>query len=329
MRNLAVSDLLRLANPMLRLPVIYRKILKRAVVVFLYHEVSDHPSLFNRMFGLNVPPKVFYRQMELIRDRFTLARPHEILDRDFPRPGALITFDDGNAGFFRNALPILKEMGIPSLAFLNLSTLRGEVCWSGLTTYLQHFEPGFRATRAAPPAGDDYTCFTEEEVHRYLERVDAEALLGKVRAFRGEPASPEDLEAASRQPLAYFGNHLYNHHNATRLGAGALEEAYRKNQEALDRLPRGLRYVSYPFGRANQDTHARLFQLGAEAVFVSGGVPNFHRGARCFTRISMTEEVVDESSLAGAVVRNVLPEFFRSRLFNGTNPRKGSNGGKP
>ena len=307
----SASGLLRLTNPVLRLPGIYRRLLKRSVVVFLYHEVSENPSPFNRRFGLNVRPEIFARQMEMIRDQFSLPHPPELLEGDSRRPAALITFDDGNAGYFTNALPILKGMQIPSLAFLNMGTVRGEVCWSGLVTYLQLYEPGFRNGLMRTPSGDDYVHFTKEEVARYLERVDAETLFSRVRAFRGRIADSQQVEAASHDPLVYFGNHLYNHYNATLLSERLLEEAYRRNQEALDRFPRGLRFVSYPFGRADETTHARLSRLGVQAVFVGEGIPNFHRQGRCFARISITDRVEDEPALAKTIVRNVVPEFCR------------------
>ena len=313
----SASGLLRMANPVLRLPGVYRRVLAQSVAVFVYHEVSENPSPFNRQFGLNVQPDTFALQMEMIRERFTLLHPPELLYGGFRRPVALITFDDGNASYFTNALPILKRMKIPSLAFLNMGTVRGEVCWSGLATYLQQHEPGFRAGWTRAPSGDDYVRFTEPEVARYLERVDAEALLAKVRAFRGQIASLEEVEAASREPLLYLGNHLYQHHNATLLTNGQLEEAYLKNQEVLDQFPRGLRFVGYPFGRGDRTTHARLFGLGAQALFLGGGVPNFHLGGRCFARIPMTDGVVDEHSLAQAMVQNILPEFCRSWIGGG------------
>lgn len=288
-----------------------RRILEKALVVFLYHEVSDTPSEFNRLFGLTVSPASFSRQLDLIRERFHVIGPDALLSGGYPRPAALITFDDGNLSYFRQALPILRSKGIPSVAFLNMGPLRRELCWSGLVTYLQTQEPGFVRGSGRRPSGNEFRDLTEAEVLPYLEGK--EALRDRVRAFRGPLASEEDLRAAAGDPLVTLGNHLYHHYNATLL-ADRLRTQYRKNQRLLEDYPNSSRFVSYPFGCWNLATTRMLREEGAQVLFAGGGVPNLNPQGPLFHRVELTDAVTTEPQMHQALFRNLLPALVRRQI---------------
>lgn len=295
----------------MRLPI--RWILRRALVVFLYHEVSDSPSEFNRLFNLAVCPASFSRQMDLIRRRFHVIGPRELLRGGYPRPAALITFDDGNRSYFEVALPILKSKGIPSVVFLNMGPVLGEPCWSGLVTYLQHREPRFVSRGGRRPTGNDFCRIREEEVAHYLEGEEAADFLERVRTFRGPIASEDHLREAAKEPLVTFGNHLFNHYNATLL-SGRLREEYRKNQRLIEQYPNASRLVSYPFSRWSPQTTRMLLEEGAQALFIGGGLPNFQTHGPMFRRLELGEGVVTEPQMDRLLLRNPLPALVRGQL---------------
>lgn len=288
-----------------------RRILDKALVVFLYHEVSGSPSEFNRLFNLTVSPDSFSRHLDLIRERFHVIGPEQLLSGDYPRPAALITFDDGNRSYFREALPILKTKNLPSVVFLNMGPILGEVCWSGLVTYLQTHEPGFVSRSGRRPAANEFRDLTEAEVMPYLEGK--EALLGRVRAFRGPLASEADLRAAAGDPRVTLGNHLYNHYNATLL-SDRLKEEYRENQRLLENYSRGSRLVSYPFSCWNPDTNRLLLEEGAQALFAGGGLPNFNTRGPLFHRVELGDCVTTGAQMHRALFRNLLPAFLRRQI---------------
>jgi len=298
-------------NRLLAAPWISRRILDKALLVFLYHEVSGSPSEFNRLFNLTVSPGSFSRHLDLIRSRFHVIGPEEFLSGNYRRPAALITFDDGNRSYFQEALPILKAKRIPSVAFLNMGPILGDLCWSGLVTYLQHHDPGFVSRSGRRPAGNDFRDLSEEEVIPYLEGKGA--LLERVRVFRGPVASEADLRAAAEDPLVTLGNHLYNHYNATLL-SDRLREEYRKNQRLLEGYSRGSRLVSYPFGCWNQATTRMLLEEGAQALFAGGGLPNFDTRGPLFHRVELGDCVTNETQMHRALFRNLLPAIVRRQI---------------
>lgn len=287
-----------------------RWLLRKSLVVFIYHEVSDSPSPFNEMFGLNVRPWVFARHLDLIRQCFSVIEPRQLLSGDYPRPAALITFDDGNLSYFRDALPLLKARGIPSIAFLNMGPIRGDVCWSGLVTYLAHCDPDF-AGRGGD-AGRHFSEFSESRVYEYLGSVDEHVLLERVRTFRGAIATERDVAAVGAEPLVHLGNHLYNHHNATLLGS-RLREEFWKNQRMIDDHPRGTRFFSYPFSRYNAATLRQIRAEGVEAVFTGGGVPNVNGTGGLYYRVELPDRVLSEQELVAEVLKRYLPSRLRRR----------------
>ena len=305
----------RVSNMALCAVPVARQVLRGSAVVFLYHEVSDNPSQFNEMFDLNVAPSVFRWQLDLIGEYFNFIDPGQLLSGDYPTPAALVTFDDGNLSYFREALPILKKKGIPSVMFLNMGPIKGEACWSGLVTFLQYCEVGFYEGRRLREG--DFIGFSESEVSNYLDSVDRERLLEGVRSFRGVIASEGDVDAVSREPLVYLGNHLYNHYNTMTLSKERLKEEYWRNQRILDAHPRGARLFSYPFGQPvtcyNEETTRLILKEGAQAIFSAYSLPNFKRRGIFYNRVPMTEAVRNARDLYRSIMVNYLTAKIRPR----------------
>ncbi len=253
---------------------------------------------------------MFARQLDLIRECFHVIEPRQLLAGNYPRPAALITFDDGNLSYFQNALPLLKARGIPSVAFLNMGPIRGELCWSGLVTYLARFEPAFSGDEAGER---DFTRFDEARVRRYLESADGDGVLERARRFRGAIATEREVAAVAGEPLVSLANHLYNHYNATLLG-DRLGDEYWKNQRILDDHPRGIRFFSHPFSRQNADTVRRIRAEGARAVFTVGGLPNLNGGAGLYYRVELPDMALSEPELVAEVLKRYLSARWYRRI---------------
>src|SRR3990172_11431103 len=124
--------------------IFHENLLKRTLSVFVYHDVSNHPSEFSRLYNLNVFPTIFDFQIKFIKNKFTIISPDDLLSSPIPPKAALITFDDGFRSYFKNAIPILESHEVPSINFLNMELFHGAVFWSGLITYLCEKRQDFR-----------------------------------------------------------------------------------------------------------------------------------------------------------------------------------------
>jgi hypothetical protein len=92
------------------------------VVVLLYHRVA---ALASDPQQLAVSPDNFREQMVYLKKRYPLVR----FEEDWSRVKSLtiaVTFDDGYADNFLNALPILEEVGIPATFFVSTGNLDTE-----------------------------------------------------------------------------------------------------------------------------------------------------------------------------------------------------------
>ena len=127
--------------------VFQKKFFDTKLVVFVYHEVNDNPSLFLKSNGLAISVKDFQDQIKWIQVNFNLINPEILLSSEpLPRRAALITFDDGYRGVFENGLPILKLANIPSIHFLNMEPIlnRGYLL-SAFAHYLQNYSKNFKS----------------------------------------------------------------------------------------------------------------------------------------------------------------------------------------
>jgi peptidoglycan/xylan/chitin deacetylase (PgdA/CDA1 family) len=107
-----------------------------AIPILMYHVIAAPPP-HAAYAGLYVSPQLFAAQMAALRQdgyqAITLQQAYDIWHGHAPAPArpVVLSFDDGYAGVFENAVPLLKAYGWP--AVLNLQVGRLNVP-GGLTT---------------------------------------------------------------------------------------------------------------------------------------------------------------------------------------------------
>lgn len=287
-----------------------KPMLKDTLSIFVYHEISEHPSRFCEQYNLNITPGLFARQMDFIKDHFNVINPDQLVGGDYTAPAALITFDDGTPGYFREAVPIMTQKGMPSIIFLNMAPIEGELFWSGLITYLTEQDADFIKVLhdhfPAQEAVPDFLLCDSTIVRDYIASIDFAPVEEKIRAFYGPFASLDDLEAMRDNPLVYFGNHFYNHYNAAKLSDEELRQQYLLNDQKILKYPNGRSYFAYPFGQPNlcfTDRQTELLRsYGAKAVFSSSGRVN-RRGQATnrYDRIGIDASIKTVEDLFGLI----------------------------
>jgi peptidoglycan/xylan/chitin deacetylase (PgdA/CDA1 family) len=94
----------------------------RSIPILLYHSISADPSSEAAPFA--VAPLVFRRQLAYLREQGYAAATISELVRDLRRRAplperlVLLTFDDGFADFYSDALPALEEFGFPATLYV-------------------------------------------------------------------------------------------------------------------------------------------------------------------------------------------------------------------
>ncbi len=108
------------------------------VPVLMYHDVLEKPEVY-----FDVTPDQFREQMEALRSANAHVIPlAELYDhlrsgKQLPPHAVVITFDDGYAGQYENAYPVLKELRFPATFFVHtkavgLNTSRAHMSWEQL-----------------------------------------------------------------------------------------------------------------------------------------------------------------------------------------------------
>ncbi len=261
---------------------VHRRVLGKALTIFVYHDVAADPGEFSCRHHLNVVPDVFARQMDLIREHFNVIGPDALTQGVLPERAAMITFDDGFKGFFSTALPVLRSRGMPVTIFLNMAALRGEVLWAALVTWLcarDDFRSfcqtrGIAGRREAPL----FLFCSRELVEPFLVQNGKDRIMREARRFQGCFADENDLLREDGKGV-YYANHLYDHEVPLLMSDQAFLEAYRRNAEALSGYKSYRDMFSFPFGQPGtcfDRHHVDLLKgLGLKHVFFSSGGVNF------------------------------------------------------
>ncbi len=89
-------------------------------IVLMYHRVTD---IDKDPYQLAVKPEIFIRQIEQLKKFYTILSPDDFAEivikgKKFPKNCVVITFDDGYADNFLEALPILESFDAPALFYV-------------------------------------------------------------------------------------------------------------------------------------------------------------------------------------------------------------------
>lgn len=108
------------------------------VAVLMYHDITDQPSVY-----FDITVSSFRSQLKQIQASgatvISLADLYDHLrnGKAIPPKSVVLTFDDGYAGQYENAYPILKEFGYPATFFVHtgavgVTTSRAHMTWAQL-----------------------------------------------------------------------------------------------------------------------------------------------------------------------------------------------------
>lgn len=298
--------------------VLHSGYLKNNVTIFAYHDITDQPREFSQKYNLNVAPQRFLQQLRFIKKHFNIISADELIDGSFDRPAAMITFDDGFESYFTHSVPIMRELNIPSINFINGAPILGEVFWAGLILYLMDYDVGFRKKvfREISVNGNTpgYLRCDHGFVVRHLKTLDAEVIFEKVRQFSGPFLSIEQLNKLETEADVLIGNHLYNHFNVWHLSDLQLTGQYKKNQHFINQFGNARDYFSYPFGQPGycfkQQQTERLQSMGAKLVFSSSNESNAMGCGPIYDRIGIYHRDQQLADLMGRMQLKRLKKRF-------------------
>ena len=289
----------------------WSQVLDNSLTAFVYHEVSDCPSPFAREFGLNVSIHTFRRQVAWIKDNFSVIHPRHLHENaPMPRRAALITFDDGFLGTFKNGLEVLLEERLPSIVFLNMQPiLERKPIFSAIACYLNRYVPEFASFAETLSIKDPFHLTLDPKTFKQFEarygRIDLNAVLD----YQGFLADLTELRKWNDNCLVTYGNHLFDHWNSQALNLDEFSDQYRRNEEALSRFRNSLPLFAFTNGQPGtcySTAHVScLAGLGSKRVFSSSSGLNRNPQEYLLDRICLGDRDREESHFCFHVIRGL------------------------
>ena len=210
-----------------------------------------------------------------INENFTVIDPRLLMnDQKLPNNAALITFDDGFFGAFEHALPVLDELEMPSVIFMNMQPqIERTPLLSALVVYLmencKNFQKYIDLLGLKKPA---HLSVTPEIMQQFRSKFDMPQM-SEVIKFQGPLVDSETMKFWDQCKNVYYGNHLYDHWNAAAISQAELKRQYNLNDKALDDFRSSIKLFAFTNGKPNSCFSERdintIVDLGAKKVFSS------------------------------------------------------------
>ena len=276
-----------------------------------YHYI-DSEDRYERGIYPTSPERLRDQLLKLGR-RYTFVHQSRLLDAiagraPLPEQSCLITFDDGLKSQFSRAVPVLRDMGIPAVFFINsLPHTRKKACQVHKIHHLLSLcEPRDLLAQVAElhqrllGSAIDEKPVTEklaQTENRYdagataqlkyilnsrLAPADARVLVDALfsrycadeqRFCADLYLSPEDIRSLDRDPLFSIGLHTESHVNIPYETKDAVEADIRNNHRYLTRelCLTSVKAISYPIGKVSeQDIRDKIASVAHELDLAYG-----------------------------------------------------------
>ncbi len=284
-----------------------RMVMRRKAVVLMYHRVltadeqartASHPALV-------VDRQTFAMHMSVLKRHFSVLSVEqfaECMERRIPFPDStcVITFDDGWRDNFTNALPILKEHGLPALVFLPVNYVgQRRLFWQEALTHLllraidesrraperrqmlaRLLAPvGLEGVLELPDSDPRPAVVSRIDVLKRHDRASVCALLDAIATALGVRLADltgvdsfidwSEADVMSRQGIQ-FGGHGAEHLLLTQVSDEAAEQEIRAAKTVIDeKLNERVLTFSYPNGYLTPAIAAKVRACGYRLAFIT------------------------------------------------------------
>lgn len=269
---------------------------QKKLFILIYHRVLDEPDF---MRPGEVDKVAFTWQMELLSKYFNVLPLEETLQRmqddTLPSRAVCITFDDGYADNYTNALPILKKFDLTATFFIASGFLNGGRMWNDTV---------IESVRNMKSAFLDLTKFglgsfnVENDLQKY-ESADQIIQLIKYLPFAmrlqvseyiasQSQDLPIDMMMTDGQVKSLFengmdiGGHTVSHPILAKLDESDIRKEIKDNKLILERLiGKELKLFAYPNGKLGHDYLIEQIELIKQegylfAVSTNWGCANYN-----------------------------------------------------
>jgi peptidoglycan/xylan/chitin deacetylase (PgdA/CDA1 family) len=262
--------------------------LQSAGAILCYHNVVPACDAGCGGAGVHMPRETFERQLQWLTGRYTVVSLAEFVDRlqrgASLRSIAAIAFDDGYAGVFEQAAPILHGLGISATVFIVTDAVgRSNGVWWDQPTIVNSATEGQREAWLTDLRGDDDAI------------VAAAAPDGRATLPRSHQPADWDTIRAWHGKGIEIGVHSCTHRNLPMLTDAELRHEVDDSRIAVHRaIGNWPEFFAYPYGRSDARVRARVRISGYRAALgLEAGLAGRHADTWSLPRINVPASISD------------------------------------
>lgn len=254
----------------------------RGARILMYHRVVDDemPEGLRTLLSGAITRSAFCRQLDYVEKHFTIVSLESLLNANGPVDNiAAITFDDGYADNYRNAMPVLNSKNMPATIFMVAGVLEsGKQAWRDRLVR-KLFNHGATPLILETPDGDKCFDFRGnlrdqlKTVETWLGRQDVSL---QESVVENQPDHPEDrfLNLAELMELERKGikiqSHTMTHPHLTELDDLAIMRELRLSRALLEtELNSPVSHIAYPYGDFDPRVKDIAMNVGYTAGFTA------------------------------------------------------------
>lgn len=240
----------------------------KKLFILIYHRVLDEPDFMR--FG-EVDKKEFTWQMELLHKYFNVLSLQEGMEKlksqTLPSRAVCITFDDGYADNYLNALPILKRYNQHATFFIASGYLNGGLMWNDQviesvrrvsTHTLDLTGIGLKSYDVSDDQEKSAAAQKIIQAIKHMKMGQRQILADKIAS--GIKDMPVDLMMSDEQLIRLqqagmeIGGHTVSHPIMAKLDKETVAQELMDNKKVLESLLKiTVRFFAYPNGRPDID----------------------------------------------------------------------------
>lgn len=247
--------------------------------VLMYHRVAEESR---DSYEITVSPGNFAEQMAYLNENFPVLRFDDEWER-ITKPSVVVTFDDGYADNFHNALPVLERYNIPVTFFVSTEHLgTNDLFWWDILDGLfsacldGSIRLGNRQfNRNELKAANSFLRkMLPEKRNDIIDEAMRKATELPKTISKRRILSIKELKQLSESSLVTIGAHTVTHSSLSHEPKTVQEWEIKASKRRLeDIIGRELSVFSYPFGDYNEETLSILKDCGIKkACTVAGGL---------------------------------------------------------
>ncbi len=260
---------------------------RRKLIILIYHRVLNSPDFMNPNHATS---DSFEWQMKLLANYFNVLPLSVALDKlkagSLPPCAVCITFDDGYADNYLNALPILKRYDLPATFFITSGVLNENRMWNDdIVETVRHYEKPVLDLTALDLGVYDIDTPNKKsqiakQIENHLKYLPFAERAKKCKVIANlTPNLPqnlmltnEQLKNLSNELGMEIGGHSVNHPILANIEPINWQREIQDCKTQLENIiEKTVRYFAYPNGKFNMDfdqQHAIFVKkCGYEAAF--------------------------------------------------------------